>query len=52
LVAAGYRVIAPDQPGFGLTEAPSETKDYAIENYVADRGAAVCWQFCMKGIAI
>lgn len=24
LVAAGYRVIAPDQRGFGLTEAPRE----------------------------
>jgi pimeloyl-ACP methyl ester carboxylesterase len=39
LVAAGYRVIAPDQPGFGLTEAPSETKAYAIENHVADLAA-------------
>jgi pimeloyl-ACP methyl ester carboxylesterase len=36
LVAAGYRVIAPEQRGFGLTEAPRETKAYAIENYVAD----------------
>jgi pimeloyl-ACP methyl ester carboxylesterase len=36
LVAAGYRVIAPDQRGFGLSEAPRETKAYAIENYVAD----------------
>ena len=32
LVAPGYRVIAPDQRGFGLTETPSETKAYAIEN--------------------
>lgn len=39
LVAAGYRVIAPDQRGFGLTEAPRETKAYAIENYVADLAA-------------
>jgi pimeloyl-ACP methyl ester carboxylesterase len=39
LVAAGYRVIAPDQRGFGLTEAPSETKAYAIEHYVADLAA-------------
>ena len=39
LVAAGYRVIAPDQRGFGLTEAPLETKAYAIENYVADLAA-------------
>src|SRR5260370_21164690 len=39
LVAAGYRVIAPDQRGFGLTEAPRETKTSAIENYVADLAA-------------
>ena len=39
LVAAGYRVIAPDQRGFGLTEAPRETRAYAIENYVADLAA-------------
>ena len=39
LVAAGYRVIAPDQRGFGLTEAPRETKAYAIENHVADLAA-------------
>jgi pimeloyl-ACP methyl ester carboxylesterase len=39
LVAAGYRVIVPDQRGFGLTEAPGETKAYAIENYVADLAA-------------
>jgi pimeloyl-ACP methyl ester carboxylesterase len=39
LVAAGYRVIAPDQRGFGLTEAPIDTKAYAIDNYVADLAA-------------
>lgn len=39
LVAAGYRVIAPDQRGFGLSEAPRETRAYAIENYVADLAA-------------
>jgi pimeloyl-ACP methyl ester carboxylesterase len=39
LVATGYRVIAPDQRGFDLTEAPPETKTYAIENYVADLAA-------------
>ena len=39
LVAAGYRVIAPDQRGFGLTEAPRETNANAIENYVVDLAA-------------
>jgi pimeloyl-ACP methyl ester carboxylesterase len=36
LVKEGYRVIAPDQRGFGLSEAPGEAKAYAIENYVTD----------------
>src|SRR5688500_4883609 len=36
-VAAGYRVIAPDQRGFGLSEAPRATRAYAIENYVLGR---------------
>jgi pimeloyl-ACP methyl ester carboxylesterase len=36
LVKAGYRVIAPDLRGFGLSEAPEETKAYVVENYVAD----------------
>jgi pimeloyl-ACP methyl ester carboxylesterase len=36
LVAAGYRVIAPDLRGFGLTESPAEVEGYAIENHVAD----------------
>jgi pimeloyl-ACP methyl ester carboxylesterase len=39
LVKEGYRVIAPDQRGFGLSEAPGETKAYAIENYVTDLAA-------------
>ena len=39
-VAAGYRVIAPDLRGFSLTEAPRETKAYAIENYLADLAVA------------
>ena len=39
LVAAGYRVIAPDQRGFGFTEAPTETKVYAAENLVSDLAA-------------
>jgi pimeloyl-ACP methyl ester carboxylesterase len=39
LLKEGYRVIAPDQRGFGLSEAPGETKAYAIENYVTDLAA-------------
>ena len=36
LVAAGYRVIAPDTRGCGETEISPEVADYRIENLVAD----------------
>ncbi len=36
LVAAGFRVIAPDQRGFGLTSMPPNTGDYTIAQIVAD----------------
>lgn len=32
----GYRVIAPDQRGYGLTDAPKPTEAYDIENLCAD----------------
>lgn len=34
--AAGYRVIVPDQRGYGLTERPAEIADYAVGNLVDD----------------
>jgi pimeloyl-ACP methyl ester carboxylesterase len=36
LVAAGYRVIAPDTRGCGLSAAPGTPSAYAIEHLVAD----------------
>lgn len=36
LVAAGYRVIAPDQRGFGLSSAPADVSAYRIERLAAD----------------
>lgn len=36
LAAAGFRVIAPDQRGFALSDKPGRVADYAIENAVAD----------------
>lgn len=36
LVAAGYRVIAPDLRGCGLSDAPAQTSAYRVENLVAD----------------
>ncbi len=36
LVAAGFRVIAPDQRGFGESSAPADVAAYAIDTIVAD----------------
>ncbi len=35
LVAAGFRVIAPDLVGFGRSDKPSETSDYTYARHVA-----------------
>lgn len=45
LVAAGYRVIAPDLRGFGESEAPGATRDYRLDLTAAD-AAAVLDQLC------
>jgi pimeloyl-ACP methyl ester carboxylesterase len=39
LVAAGYRVIAPDIRGFGRSEAPTGKGSYRVENFVSDLAA-------------
>ncbi|NLW78513.1 MAG: alpha/beta fold hydrolase [Ruminococcaceae bacterium] len=36
LLDAGYRVIAPDQRGFGETTAPENVSDYDMPNLIAD----------------
>jgi pimeloyl-ACP methyl ester carboxylesterase len=36
LVDAGYRVIAPDQRGFGASDRPTEVADYGIPYIVGD----------------
>lgn len=36
LVAAGYRVIAPDHIGFGLSERPAREHDFSLENHIAN----------------
>lgn len=36
LAAAGFRVVAPDQRGYGLTDAPEEVASYDILHLVAD----------------
>ena len=34
--AAGYRAIAPDQRGYGMTDSPSGVAQYTIEELIAD----------------
>ncbi len=36
LAAAGYRAIAPDQRGYGLTSVPAERSAYRIDELIAD----------------
>ncbi len=36
LAAAGFRVIAPDQRGYNLSEKPSHIKDYAVDTLTQD----------------
>lgn len=36
LAAAGYRAVAPDMRGYGLTDAPAEPEAYVLDNLAAD----------------
>ncbi len=36
LAAAGFRVIAPDMRGMGLTDAPADANEYSVEKITAD----------------
>src|SRR5512135_3333503 len=36
LVAAGFRVLAPDLRGYGRSEAPPQVGDYSLGHIVAD----------------
>src|SRR5258707_3902166 len=36
LAAAGYRAIAPDQRGFGSSDAPPAVEDYDIQHLTGD----------------
>ena len=41
LVAAGYQVIAPDQRGFGASDAPRGVKQYRMATIVSDAVAVL-----------
>lgn len=36
LSAAGYRVVAPDQRGYGQTESPDDVESYDVTHLVGD----------------
>jgi len=36
MAAAGFRVIAPDHIGFGLSERPAREHDFSLENHIAN----------------
>jgi pimeloyl-ACP methyl ester carboxylesterase len=36
LARAGFRAIAPDQRGYGLTDVPTDVRDYRVEELIAD----------------
>ena len=36
IVAAGYRAIAPDHIGFGLSDRPAREHDFSLENHIAN----------------
>mgnify|MGYP003498060085 FL=1 len=51
LVAAGYRVIAPDLIGFGRSDKPSQRSDYTYQRHV-DWIRAVLQQLDLQGITL
>jgi pimeloyl-ACP methyl ester carboxylesterase len=36
IAEAGFRVIAPDQRGYGASDAPADSETYSVKNLVAD----------------
>ena len=36
LTAAGYRVIAPDMRGMGLTDSPNDYNEYSVDHITSD----------------
>ena len=36
LVTAGFRMIAPDQRGYGESDAPPEIEDYGLQDLLGD----------------
>jgi pimeloyl-ACP methyl ester carboxylesterase len=53
LVAAGYRVIAPDLRGFGGSDRPADVAAYRMARLVGhDWGAGLAWQVAFRRPAL
>jgi len=50
LTAAGYRVIAPDLVGMGMSDKPSELDDYTVERHVEWMRAALVDQLALANV--
>lgn len=52
LVEAGFRVIAPDLPGFGRSDKPSDPSDYSYLRFVQWLGEALFAQLDLRDITL
>ena len=52
LAELGYKVWAPNMRGYGNSSIPSDKKDYAIENLLADVAALIDAAGCEETILL
>ena len=52
LVAAGYRVLAPDMRGYNLSGKPKGVDAYRIEHLVADVAGLIRWAGAERAIVV
>ena len=49
LAAAGFRVVAPDQRGYNLSEKPRGVANFDLDHLTAGVGEVPCLQFLVLG---